>query len=342
MRCWGRSHRGLSAGCHRSDVAPSWTPLGAGSQGLEAKTSAVRFFRSLQSGPCAKPPRATDLGLRPVPGASAGSGRFSKGFHFKAAPAGACTGPGRSEAGQRDRARPPAVSSPGRFPGWPPLPRAPCTTLVTSRLARSDQALLASPLVRRDGRRARAAASGGVGEVLPPRGVALGGPLLLLGLSARRPECAGRTRAPHAWAADTPASAPAQGGPVSETSVFLSVLSVCPRDRRGAGERHAGTKVAVSSRRFTRGSKGGPAPHAPQPAHPTGPQAGGSAWRFVKEPPRGCFPSERAGGPRCAPVSPHPRPCGPGRSSGRGRGGVRAGSQEAAKAPGRLPICFGC
>lgn len=105
----------------RHDAEPGRTPSGTGSG-----TSAVRFFRSLQSGPWAKSPRTTDLGLGPVARAVAGSGRFSKGFHFKAAHAGACRGPRRPEAGRRDRAARrhlPRALPGGR--GWCPFPAPP-------------------------------------------------------------------------------------------------------------------------------------------------------------------------------------------------------------------------
>lgn len=94
----------------RHDAEPGRTPSGTGSG-----TSAVRFFRSLQSGPWAKSPRTTDLGLGPVARAAAGSGRFSKGFHFKAAHAGACRGPG--DLRLVAETEPPGATSPGRYPG---------------------------------------------------------------------------------------------------------------------------------------------------------------------------------------------------------------------------------
>lgn len=183
----------------RHDAEPGRTPSGTGSG-----TSAVRFFRSLQSGPWAKSPRTTDLGLGPVARAAAGSGRFSKGFHFKAAHAGACRGPRRPEAGRRDRAARrhlPRALPGGR--GWCPFPAPPARPWALPGVARSDPTWLAVALLPRDGRGARGVAPGGIGEVLSPRGVGRAGP--------PHPGACLRTLEPRP---------PPRAGPVSKTPMF--------------------------------------------------------------------------------------------------------------------------
>lgn len=94
------------------------------------------------------PPRAADPELRTglSAGPRRGAGRGSKGFSFKAAHSGACTGPGRSEACRRDQARPPAPPRGDSRAGRPPS-----RPWSLPGVARGHRALLALSLLPGEG-----------------------------------------------------------------------------------------------------------------------------------------------------------------------------------------------